>query len=291
MKDRQFQQNMDSRGGGGMVGKGKPRLDRCSRAAVIVTSIVSILFCSAAAAPVVAQKTETGTVTGQVAIKGVGPMLEGTVLFFDKAGGPPPSPSKYWRVPTYTFKLDDNAQFKAKLPAGAYYIGAIEKISGEPIEQPQEGEYFFISQDRNGKPRTFTVRNNKKLNLGMSTAPKPFARTSAAGEGITAIEGTIRNEKGEPVEGILVFAATKPGRSGRPLFVSERSDKDGKYQLRVHRGGNYYLRARQVHEGTPAINELVGVYKNGKAIAVTTAATRKDIDIEVQHAAAAGPQP
>ena len=253
--------------------------------------IMSVMVVTAAVVQGGENKSKAGIVTGQLAIDGVGPMLGGAVIFFDVAAGPPPSPANYWRVPTYVFKVDDNAEFKAELPAGEYYIGAIEKRSGEPIEPPQEGEYFFISHNRSGKPWSITVRKHTTLALGLSIAAKPFSRASLAVKGITALEGTIRNDLGAPVEGILVFAFSSRSMNGKPLFVSERSDKEGRYQLRLSGGGKYYLRAQATYGDPPATAELRGVYKEGRAVPVKTGVVTNGIDITVATGATAAPQP
>jgi len=263
------------------IGRGIILIGRSSKAAVIVTSIVGFLLSTAVIASVVSKNSTAGTVTGQVAIHGVGPMLGGMVLFFDKVAGPPPISAKYWRVPTYAFKLDDNAGFQAELPAGTYYIGAIENVSGDPVEPPREGEYYFISQDSNGRPRTFTVKKNRTLSLGMTTAAKLFSKALLEEKGITAIEGKIRNEKGEPVEGMMVFAFKKSGRTGKPLFVSDRSDKNGKYQLRVSGGGNYYLSTRRANNKTEVKEEPEDVYQGDRMVTVKAAKVLEGIDITV----------
>lgn len=80
----------------------------------------------------------------------------------------------------------------------------------------------------------------------------------------------------------MVFAFSTPTMVGRPLFVSERSDRDGKYLLRTHRGGNYYLRARANHGGgPPAADEVMGIYKDGKPVVIKTGQLRKGVNISV----------
>jgi hypothetical protein len=249
--------------------------------ASVLMLMMSIFFCSAVSAGD-APEGKTGVITGRMVIKDVGPMMGGTVFFFDEADGPPPSATKYWRVPTEAFSVDNNAGFTAVLPEGKYYMGAIERLSGEPLGPPQEGDYFFISQDKKGKPKKYTVKKGITTDLGIITGAKPFKSATLVKKGITAIEGTILNEKGEPAEGMMVFAFTTPTMVGRPLFVSERSDKGGKYLLRLHRGGKYYLRARVNYGGgPPSADEVMGIYKDGKPVTVKTGQLRKGINIPV----------
>jgi len=249
--------------------------------ASVLMLMMSIFFCTAVSAGDTAE-INTGIRTGRLVIKGVGPMMGGTVFFFNEASGPPPSATKYWRVPTEVFRVDENAGFTAILPEGKYYMGAIERNTGELLGPPQEGDYFFISQDKKGKPRKYTVKKNATLDLGIISGAKPFKRTTLVKKGITAIEGSILNEKGEPAHGMLVFAFATPTMVGRPLFVSERSDKDGKYLLRLYRGGKYYLRARANYGGgPPSADEVMSIYKDGKPISIKTGQARKGIDVTV----------
>lgn len=239
-----------------------------------------------------AKKTtvKTGTVVGLVGVKDVGPMMNGTAFFFNAASGPPPSATRYWRVPTYDVRVDENARFTAVLPAGKYFMGAIERSSGnESLGPPQEGDNFFIYQNRKGKPRVITVKRGKVVDMGFLEKAVPFSRETLTAHGTTALEGTIRNEAGDPVEGMLVFVFSTPTMAGKPLFVSDRSDKDGRYLLRVHRGGTYYVRARLNYGGPPATDELMGVYKKGKPVLVKTSTIKKNIDLTVSTKGVAPP--
>ena len=76
------------------------------------------------------QELNMGSITGQILVKGKGPMPEGTAFFFLEPTGPPPSATKYWRVPTHAFRIDESGKFNAILPAGKYYMGASRKFSG-----------------------------------------------------------------------------------------------------------------------------------------------------------------
>ena len=248
-----------------------------SAVAALVTVI--ILF-SAAFLFAETRQTAPGTITGVIELIGGGPMTGGTVFFFDEGAGPPPSATKYWRVPTQAFPIDKQARFTAVLPEGAYYLGAIQRKSGDDLGPPQEGDYFFISQDAEGRPKKLTVWKGSTTDLGTVAEAAPFRRASLANKGITSVSGTIRDEQGKPREGMVVFAFASPSMFGRPLFVSERSDKNGGYILRVAGSGKYYLRARADYGGgPPASGEFMGVYQKGKPVVTTQGRTLKNVNI------------
>ena len=92
------------------------------------------------------------------------------------------------------------------------------------------------------------------------------------------------------MKGVIVFAYIKSAMSGRPLFVSDKTGPDGKYMLRVNKGGVYYLRARnQYGGGKPKSGSLIGNYgysdlaikKKGIGIAVETRQIVGSKDIKV----------
>lgn len=239
------------------------------------------------------REIKTGTVAGQVMLKGDGPMAGGMVYFFNETAGPPPSATMYWRVPGEAFGTDGNGRFVAEMPEGRYYMGAIRKKSGEPVGPPGSGDPFFVSQDEKGKPRLYNVLRGTAIDVGILEAT-PFNSDTLAKEGLTAIEGTVRDVDGKPVEGILVFAFTTQTIVGRPLFVSDRTGKDGKYRLRVAEGGTYYLRLRENYGGGPLRDsELKGVYGDkepASALVIKSGEILKDINIKAMRFQGRGPK-
>ena len=254
-------------------------------ASLAAVFVASLIVSSCAFSPKEVREVRepgTGTVTGQMMTKGGVPMSGGIVFFFNETSGPPPSSTRYWRVPTDAFRIDEKGKFTAVLAAGRYYMGASRKFSGELLGPPQEGDLFFISQDAKGSPKLHPVAMNETLDMGVISEAAPFSRAGYEKEGITSVEGVVRDGRGNPVEGMLVFAFSTPTMVGRPLFVSDRTGKDGSYLLRLYDGGAYYLRARLNYGGgPPSADEVMGVYKDGKPLTLGTGEARKGIDITV----------
>lgn len=258
------------------------------KAAVLFVMLTAV--CAAQAAT--AQEIKTGAVTGTIMLKGAGPMAGGLVFLFNDASGPPPSPDRYWRVPDEIVPTNHEGKFTAELVAGRYYLGAIKRQSGQRIGPPEEGDFFFTSTDKGGKPKAYSIKKGETLDIGVVADAVPFKKSPATA-GVTAIEGVVLGVDGKPVDGALVFAFLTPAMVGKPLFVSERTGKDGRYILRVHEGGKYYLKVRDVYGGgPPEAGNVIGGHgeKEPVGVVVKSGDAAKAIDITVIRFPGRGPK-
>ncbi len=222
------------------------------------------------ALPCFAQEANTGHMTGRLLTKEGGqPLAGGMAFFFKDTEGPPPLPELYWRVPDEIAPIDGEGKFLAELVEGTYYIGAIKRASAVGFGPPLEGDQFFVSQDSKGLPQAYTVKKGQKTDIGVKAGAVPYKKGVPKG-GVTAIAGAITTGDGKPVVGALVFAYVRPDMLGRPLFVSERTGKDGRYLLRVLEGTNYYLRVRDTYGGGPLRDGgVMGVYGGEMPLPIT----------------------
>lgn len=229
-----------------------------------------------------AQEAKTGSISGRMLVKEGQPMANAVVFVFNDASGPPPSLDRYWRVPDEIVKTDAEGRFSASLSDGTYYLGAIKRTAGEDIGPLQEGD-LFLQIHGDGTPKKHVITNGAALDIGTVTGAITFKKSSLkTAVGITAIEGMVTDAHGKPVENALVFAFLTPAMVGKPLFISEKTGKDGKYILRVHQGGNYYLKIRNSYGGgAMKAGEIMGSYGQEKPLAavVKTGAVVKGINI------------
>ncbi len=234
-----------------------------------------------------------GRITGAMMLNNGEPMANGTAFLFRDVTGPPPIPEKYWRVPDEIVGIDASGRFVAEVPEGTYYLGAIKRISGNELGAPNDGDYFLINRDEKGNPKPYLVKAGETTDVGTISSVHPFSRaTYLKQEGITAIAGTVTDEKGKPVERALVFAFATPTMVGKPLFVSERTGKTGEFFLRVDKGGTYYLKSREVYGGgAPKAGEIIGGYgeRMPEPVSVETGKTAKGVDLRVIRFKGRGP--
>jgi hypothetical protein len=225
---------------------------------------------------------KTGSISGRMMVKEGLPMANAVVFIFNEASGPPPSLDRYWRVPDEIVKTDAAGKFSANLSDGTYYLGAIKRITGEDIGPLQEGD-LFLQVHGDGAPKKHIISNGSAIDVGTVSGAITFKKASLkAVPGITAIEGIVTDSHGKPVENALVFAFLTPAMVGKPLFISEKTGKDGRYILRVDQGGNYYLKIRNTYGGGALkAGEIMGSYGQEKPLAavVKTGAIAKGINI------------
>jgi hypothetical protein len=228
-------------------------LCRLRLGAVTLSAFISIAA-TALAAPGVAESTAVagrppGTITGQVMIGGEKPMAPGIVLLYDSKNGPPPALGLYWRVPDLIMPLDRSGRFALDVPAGTYFIQAVQKDPAAEIGPPQGKEYLYFHGDDKGIATPLVVKGGDELALGSLTAflwsPAMIRRAA----GITALEGTVVDLDNKPVERAVVLAYYSDTGQGRPVFISDRSDKNGHFQLRTNDGGTFFLKVRSVVGG------------------------------------------
>jgi hypothetical protein len=223
---------------------------------------------SAETAPSAGTIPEKGSITGKIMIKDAGPLADGQVMFYNAASGPPPSPDKYERTPDHVRELDAEGVFDVELPAGRYFLGAAKRKSGERMGPPQAGDLVWRSVDGAGKPKEYVIEPGKRLDIGTITEAAPL-KASARLVVTTAFEGIVTDAMGVPVRDAVVVAFLRPAVQTKPVFVSKKTGKDGKYVLPVT-PGTYYLRVRNAFaSGPPEPGQIVGYYGEGQPAPVT----------------------
>lgn len=239
-----------------------------------------------------AKEIKTGTITGQFVIKGDGPMSGGQVLFYNASTGPPPSPDKYARISDISKDIGPDGGFRAELPTGKYYMGALKRLSGESFGLPQEGDYHLLSRDKQGRLKEYVVKAGEVLDAGVIAEAVPFKpEVPGAKKTTTAIEGVVSDMDGKPVQDAVVSAFMNSMMTEKPIFVSDRTDKDGKYVLRIAEG-KYYLRVRNNFGGGPPVpGQIVGYYGEGTpaAVIVKEGEIKSRVDFKVIRFPGRGP--
>lgn len=229
-----------------------------SRRACIIVGLALVVTTAALAAE---PERSTGRIKGTVAAKG-GVSSE-TVAFFDLLTGPPPDPARYFRIPDEVIFTDPLGSFSVELPVGKYYVAALGRKGSKRMGPPDEGDFVYLPRDAQGRLNIYVVTAKETTDIGSLDGAVAYAAPSPR-EPSTRIEGIITGKDGKPAEGVFAVASRVPNLSARPLFVSLATGKDGRYSLRVHPGGRYFLRVRATFgEGPPERGALLGTYGGG----------------------------
>lgn len=214
------------------------------------TALIAITTLLILASAAVAAEQKTGTIKGKLAQADGTPLSNGLVFFFNQSSGAPPAPESYWRVPDEIAEIDQDGKFSTELLEGNYFVGAIQRPTGRDVGPPNPGDLFLISREPTGKQRLYQVKPGSVKDIGTVAEAVPY-KNAIPKPGMTAIEGQVLGSDGKPVKGVFVFAFLTPAMVGRPLFVSEKTNDDGKFLLRVSEGGKYYLKVKELYGGGP----------------------------------------
>lgn len=240
-----------------------------------------------------AKEDKLGSIFGKWITDSNGPMTGAQVLLFDLAVAPPPSSDKYLRVPDAKTTIDNSGKFSVKIAAGRYHLVMRKRANGRLAGPPQDGDLHYYSRDKEGKAMPFIVIAGAETDLGTISEATVFKKRQLIYEkGMTAIEGTVINEKGLPVEGVQVLVYTSKEIQGKPKYVSESTDKEGKYLVFVASKGSYYLGARNHYGGGKPVNgEFMGGHGEitaPTAVEVIKGEITKGINITIQKFAVKG---
>ncbi len=175
---------------------------------------------------------------------------------------------------------DANGEVFIPIDIGTYYLTARKRVKtmfGPMTEGDLIGFYH---------KNPMVVSDTGTYTIGIELIEIP-AKSAGASENPlqTVITGTVRDESGGAVDGIWVGAYNDPQMFGKPLFISMKSGADGKFILRLPKGGKYYLAGRNTLGGPPATGDLYGQYSgiDDHSITIDTGTRITGIEIIVKE--------
>ncbi len=177
---------------------------------------------------------------------------------------------------------DQQGYFELPLSSGTYYIVVRVRKNGQMAGPLKAGDLFgYLS----GNPLVIEEGTPARVHIPLIEVPEKVDRHAASMFGNTLVTGQIRDPKGQPVAGIQVLLYDDPMMLNRPLYVSQKTDEDGRYQLSFPKGGHYYLAARNELGGTPAPGESYGRYQGSPdhSINIETGKLLEGIEIVVDE--------
>ena len=198
----------------------------------------------------------------------------GVAALWPVTQGMGPDPRQAIRPPASSTSLDAEGCFSLRAAPGEYFVGAVVRgTDGGWQGPPRPGDMVFLSPDAEGKNLTVTIHPGAAVDIGRHASGWEYSGFTPTASPL-AISGRLTDPAGKPLPGLLVFAFTDSTMSKEPFAVSEPSDNNGRYLLRLPGPAIVYLRAREHYgRGSPASGGYMGVY-GGEAATPVTVATR-----------------
>lgn len=182
--------------------------------------------------------------------------LKGTVSFFNKDLGVVPDPVYYMRVPDAVFEIKSNGNFEGKVKPGVYYVGIIVNETGKKGPLKIGDKFYLLKKDEKILEFDFTglkTYDFKNIEIFLEALKELKFKT--------AIKGRVVDENNKPIPNVYIFAFLEGKDSKKPAYISEPTDNNGKFFLRLGSGGRYILRARNVIDGgPPRQGYIIGTY-------------------------------
>ena len=172
--------------------------------------------------------------------------------------------------------------FELPLFSGTYYLVVRVRKNGQMAGPLKAGDLFGYLP---GNPLIIEDVTQVRVHIPLIEVPEKVDRHAANLFGNTLVSGRVVDSQGSPVADLQVLLYDDSMMLNRPLFVSQRTQADGRYQLSFPKGGHYYLAARSELGGTPAPGEYYGRYQGSvdHSINIKTGKTLEEIEIVVDE--------
>lgn len=172
--------------------------------------------------------------------------------------------------------------FELPVNAGSYYLVVRVRKNGQMAGPLRAGDLFGYLADN---PLMVKAGVVTRVHIPLIEVPEKVSRHAASLFGNTSVSGRVLDSQGQPVAGLQVLLYDDAMMLNRPLYVSQKTAADGRYQLSFPKGGHYYLAARSELGGTPAPGELYGRYQGtpDHSIEIETGDNLSDLEIMVDE--------
>jgi hypothetical protein len=234
---------------------------------------------------VVANENVSGRISGAWIPRNIGPISGGLIYAFNTKSGPPPLRERSRRVPDGLARTNDEGKFSLELEEGTYYLSTLKKSDGDAPGPPQDGDLHGLSRDEKGNPIKYTVKRGITTDIGILRKATVYkSPTIKLTKGITAITGILKASDGSPLADAIVQVYANQEIQGKPIYVSQKSGKDGKYIVQVEQEGTYFVAIRARYGGgRPQAGDMLGIYggETAQPVTVKKQSVTKGIDIQV----------
>lgn len=175
-----------------------------------------------------------------------------------------------------TVPVGSGGRFKVAVSPGAYYVIARKRLRGGMYGPMEIGDYFNYYP---GNP--VTVEEKEVVTLELETVTR-ISQLEEGDVALPTIYGTVTGPDDAGLPGIRVMLYSPGEHRGRPLYFSEPTGDDGRFQLPVPVTGSYSVVARETFGGPAAPGERFGLYDSGTPVSVEKGKDVKGLHIVVE---------
>jgi hypothetical protein len=170
-------------------------------------------------------------------------------------------------------------KFKLRLPEGEFYLLARKRKKGGlygPMEKDDIFNYYYDNPVKVEKGILKAVDIECITRLDLLEAPMG----DSALRGITV---HVKEEQGKPLKGVYLLVYTNAEMTGRPDYISERSDEEGKIFLELNTPGRYYTIIRSTLGGPARNGDYYSKYtKDDSSVTLTEDNMYKEIEFKAK---------
>jgi hypothetical protein len=233
---------------------------------------------------VIANENVPGRISGAWIPRNIGPISGGLIYVFNTNSGPPPLRMGARRVPNAIVETNSEGKFSVELAEGTYYLSTQKKFGVATPGPPQDGDLHGLSRDKKGKPIKYKVKSGITTNIGILRQASVFkSPTIKISPGMTAITGILKTSDGSPMADAVVQVYDNQEIKGRPVYVSQKTGKDGKYVVQIEQEGTYFVALRANYGGgRPQAGDIRGIYGGDAAQPVTVKKLSVTEGIDIQ---------
>lgn len=173
-----------------------------------------------------------------------------------------------------------DGSFRINLPAGRFFLAARKRADGSRSGEVVAGD---LNASYPGNPVLVERGAYRQLGDFPLKMVEEKAHRARHDQGTfnatgTALIGRIVDQDGRAVSGVYAFAYLDSRMVGKPTYISAPSGSDGRFEIRLGDGGNYYVGVRSTYGGPLEPGEWVGTY-DGRADHLAVAVKGKLVEL------------
>lgn len=211
--------------------------------------------------------------------------VEGTIVFEDKLLEKVylfayKSAQSDFKGPADYVSPSVNGKFKLRLPEGKYYLLARKRKQGGmygPMEKDDIFNYYYKNP--------VEVKSDTLVQVEIECISRLDMLEEPIGEvNLRGITVNIKDKDGKPIDGLYLLVYNEAEMKGRPHYISERSDANGKIFLEINKAGKYYILVRSKLGGPAVEGEYYSKYTANldSSVALTEEKMHETLDFKVE---------